>query len=198
MPTPSPYDDSELFSLISGGDEQAFEQLYNLYLPQLYPVVFNIVKSELLVRDIIQEVFLCLWMDREKLSEVQIPRHWIFRITYNRAYTWAKKQAVQRRSYENIQQAHEVSLPKNTTEDSLNFTETTRLVKLAIRDLPARSREIYILSREHGLKPAEIAAQTGMSVQVVKNSLLRSGKTVKLFLAKKGVILPLTLILGHL
>ncbi|MBO9632769.1 MAG: sigma-70 family RNA polymerase sigma factor [Chitinophagaceae bacterium] len=189
--------DLELFSLIADGDEAAFEQLYNLYLPELYPVVFNIVRSELLVKDIIQEVFLYLWMDREKLNGVDQPRHWIFKITYNRAYSWLKKQITRQRAALELQ-SEQQDQQENTTEEALSFSEATKLVQEAINSLPAKSQQIYRLSRETGLKPAAIAQQLGMDVQVVKNSLYRSGKTLKIYLEGKGIIIPIALLLTRL
>ena len=186
--------DLELFALIAEGDEPAFEQLYNLYLPELYPVIFNIVKSELLVKDIIQELFLYLWMDREKLNGVDQPRNWIFRIAYNRSYSWLKKQIVRERAAQQMSTQE----AENVTEEAVHFSEAARLVLAAINELPPKSQQIYRLSREAGLKPSAIAMQLGMDVQAVKNSLYRSGKTLKAVLASKGIVVPIALLLSGL
>lgn len=186
--------DLELFALIAEGDEPAFEQLYNLYLPELYPVIFNIVKSELLVKDIIQELFLYLWMDREKLNGVDQPRNWIFRIAYNRSYSWLKKQIVRERAAQQMSTEE----AENATEEAVHFSEAARLVLAAINELPPKSQQIYRLSREAGLKPSAIAEQLGMDVQAVKNSLYRSGKALKVALASKGIVVPIALLLTRL
>ncbi|QEC44794.1 RNA polymerase sigma factor [Pseudobacter ginsenosidimutans] len=186
--------DFELFALIAEGDESAFEQLYNLYLPELYPVIFNIVKSELLVKDIIQELFLYLWMDREKLNGVDQPRNWIFKIAYNRSYSWLKKQIIRERAAQQMSTQE----AENATEEAVHFSEASRLVLAAINELPPKSQQIYRLSREAGLKPAVIADQLGMDVQAVKNSLYRSGKALKAALASKGIIVPIALLLTRL
>ena len=190
--------DKALFVLIAGGDEPAFEQLYNLYLPELYPVIFNIVRTELVVKDIIQEVFLYLWMDREKLIEIALPRHWIFKITYNRSYSWLKKQIAGERAARSLQQEQDENPASVSTEEAVNFSEASRLVHEAIRHLPSKSQQIYRLSREEGLKPAAIADQMGMNVQVVKNSLYRSGKAIKSYLEEKGILIPIAILLTRL
>lgn len=190
--------DLSLFARIAEGDEAAFEQLYHLYLPELYPVVFNIVRTELLVKDIIQEVFLYLWMDREKLHDVEQPRHWIFRIAYNRSYTWLKKQLLRERTARELHDQQPELAVSGSTEEAVGFSEAARLVMEAINQLPPKSQQIYRLSREAGLKPAAIAEQLGMDVQAVKNSLYRSGKTLKTWLAGKGILVPIALLLSRL
>lgn len=190
--------DLSLFARIAEGDEAAFEQLYHLYLPELYPVIFNIVRTELLVKDIIQEVFLYLWMDREKLHGVEQPRHWIFRIAYNRSYTWLKKQILREKTARELQDQQQIQAVSGSTEDQIGFSEAARLVMEAINQLPPKSQQIYRLSREAGLKPAAIAEQLNMDVQAVKNSLYRSGKTLKAWLAGKGILIPIALLISRL
>ncbi len=198
MPEATLNRDKELFARIAEGDEAAFEELYHLYLPELYPVIYTVVRTELVIKDIIQEVFLYLWMDREKLADIDNPRHWIFRITYNRSYTWLKKQIARERMARTMQHEQDDHALWNATEETVQFSEAARLVQEAIRRLPAKSQQIYRMSREQGLKPAAIATQMGMSVQVVKNSLYRSGKTIKTILAEQGIIIPLAIIVSRL
>ncbi len=189
--------DLSLFALIADGDEPAFEQLYNLYLPELYPVILNVVRTELVVKDIIQEIFLYLWMDREKLTGVDQPRNWIFRIAYNRSYSWLKKQIVRERAAQTMLDQQAAITSTSSTEEAVHFSEAARFVMDAINHLPPKSQQIYRLSREAGLKPAAIAEQLGMDVQAVKNSLYRSGKTLKAALADKGILIPIALLLSR-
>jgi RNA polymerase sigma-70 factor (ECF subfamily) len=162
-------------------------------VPKLQPVIGKIVKSEPVVKDLIQEIFLHLWLDRKRLAEIQEPRNWIFKIAYNCSYRYIKRQLIAQKANERISTQQE-SISLHSTEESLAFAETTRLVQQAIRELPAQSRKIYLLSRESGFKTAEIAAAFDMSPQSVKNSLYRSGQSIKDYLAKHGISIPLTLL----
>lgn len=193
----SSHKEKELFKLIAEGDEVAFEKLFHLYVPQIQLVVEKIVKSEPVVKDIIQEVFLAIWLDREKLTVIHEPRNWIFRITYNHAYRWVKRQLIQDNAKNRIRELDVPSL-SNTPENSLVFAETAKLVKQAIHTLPPQSRKIYQLSREAGMKISEIALVLDMSPQSVKNSIFRSGKIIKEYLTQKGIVLPVVLILYYL
>lgn len=186
--------EKELFARVAQGDEEAFNALFHRYVPRLHTLIMKLTRSEGVTKDIIQEVFLYLWMDRESLAQVEIPQHWIFKIAYNRSYSWLARQFSRNRKYSEFRQ-------QNPTEgdDSLEHTvflhETARLIHEATALLPEQSRKIFKLSREAGLKAAEVADQLDISIQTVRNSLVRSVKFVKEYLAQHGVVLPVLLVL---
>jgi RNA polymerase sigma-70 factor (family 1) len=181
--------DKQLFHLIAEGNEFAFEELFHLYVPQIEPVIFKMVKSEAVAKDLIQDIFLSLWLSRDKLAAVDSPRNWIFKIAYNRTYSWLEQQSVRNKA------TMEIKDSSNHTEETVHFAETSRLVKEAIRHLPSQTQKIYLLSREEGLKNAEIAERLNLSLQTVKNTLYNAGKAIKAFLSRHGVELPLILII---
>ncbi|GEP98073.1 RNA polymerase sigma factor [Chitinophaga cymbidii] len=186
-----------LFERIAEGDEDAFNALFHAYVPLLHELVMKVTGKEWMVKDIIQEVFLYLWLDREKLIHVEVPRNWIFKIAYNRSYSWLARQAARDRKAQEWAPLQE-GAGNEATEHELAFQETSRLIREATSLLPVQARRIFQLSREEGLRPGEIAAELGLSVQTVRNSLVRSVKSVKSYLARKGIILPALLIMGLL
>jgi RNA polymerase sigma-70 factor (family 1) len=188
------YTDKELFQLIAGGDEAAFETLFHRYVPNIQPVLVSLVQSDAVARDLIQDIFLSIWINRFKLTEIEVPNNWIFRIVYNRAYTWLEKQAVRQKVH---QQISAVQLPVNAiqTEERVLYAETARLVQQAIHTLPPQTKKIYLLSREQGLKNQEIADTLQLSVNTVKNTLVNACKTIKEYLENKGLNLPMVLLL---
>ncbi|HVI48233.1 MAG TPA: sigma-70 family RNA polymerase sigma factor [Chitinophaga sp.] len=179
-----------LFQQIAGGSELAFEELFHLYVPQIKPLIHRIIKTEGPEKDIIQEVFLGIWLGREKLLTVELPHNWIFKIVYHRCYTWLQRQGVQ----EKISQALPVGDYSNFTEENIHFSETISLVQQAIHLLPPQAQRIYLLSRETDLKVAEIANRLALSEQTVKNSLVRSRKAIRQYLIGHGILLPLVLL----
>ncbi|MBO9573115.1 MAG: RNA polymerase sigma-70 factor [Chitinophagaceae bacterium] len=185
-----------LMERIADGDERAFEELFDIYVPRLYPVIETVVHSESAVKDVIQDVFLKLWVVRGTLREVQSPRDYIFRMTYNQSFKHLRKMLRQ----EKVQSKyHEREVNKNdlpdTPEELMDVAEARKLVEEAITLLPEQSRKIYQLSRHSGYRPQEIADHLGITVQSVRNSLARSGKQIKEHLSKKGIIIPLVLAL---
>lgn len=186
--------EKELFTRIAQGDEDAFNTLFHAYVPRLHTIVMKVTRSEGVAKDIIQEVFLYLWIDRESLATVEVPQHWIFKIAYNRSYSWLARQFSRNRKYSEFIQQNPVE-GDDSLEHTVSLNETARLIREATAQLPEQARRIFQLSRETGLKAAEVADQLEISVQTVRNSLVRSVKFIKEYLAQHGILLPMLLIL---
>lgn len=185
--------DKELFTLIAGGDEAAFEQLFRLYVPQLQRLIYPIVHSETVVKDIAQEVFLSIWLGRDRLSDIDEPKRWIFRIAYNQSFRYLKRQSLLEKARVDMGFDAETDI-SHDTEHAINVSEVSRLISQAIRELPAQGRKIFEMNRVSGMKPAEIAESLQISVQGVRNSLTRSGKFIREYLAAQGIEIPLILL----
>lgn len=176
-----------LFASIAEGDEAAFRELFHLYTPLLRPLIFKLTKTEHLIEDILQDVFFKIWLQRDVLPQISNPRSWILKITFHDCFGHLRKAAVRQR---NNGPVPEESVP----EGILEFRETSRLVEEAIALLPPQARRIYLLSRQEGLKLAEIAEKTGLSLQTVKNTLSRALRSIREYLENKGVSLPFLLL----
>jgi RNA polymerase sigma-70 factor (ECF subfamily) len=183
-----------LFERIAEGDEAAFEAIFERYLPRLYPVILQIVHSESVVKDVVQDVFLRLWLARERLGEVAVPRNYIFRMAYNQSFKHLRKLLREERAQQRMLEHTPPQEEDSDTPDSLSeLAETRQLIEQAIAALPEQARRIYRLSRVSGYKSQEIADQLGLSIQSVRNSLTRSGMAIKERLARHGITIPIVL-----
>lgn len=185
----STYDEKELFLRISEGDEKAFGELYRIYVGRLVPFVSRMVRSDAIADEIIQEVFLSLWISRDKLPGVQEPKAWIFRIASNICYSHLRKAITERKALSHIGGAGEGEVHHHTEAGEL-----TRLIRQAIGQLPKQRKKIYRLSREAGMTIPEIAQKLGISHSTVKNTLVTSLQSIREFLRERGYDLPLLII----
>lgn len=87
-----PYENKALLQKISEGDEKAFEILFNGFLPEIYPIAFRMLKSDAAVKDIVQDIFIRLWIGRARLTEIEQPRNYIFRMVYNQSLKCLQKE----------------------------------------------------------------------------------------------------------
>lgn len=175
---------------IAEGDEAAFTELVAFYGPQLEEAVHQVIRTDAAVKDIIQETFLHIWLDRERLPQLTDIRTWFFRIAYYRSYTWLRNRGIRQRKEELLPDG---AVGYNEVEEHASFSETRRLVGEAIRQLPARTRQIYLLSREEDRSISEIAAMLDLAPQTVKNTLSNALKSMRKYLADQGVLLPAVL-----
>jgi RNA polymerase sigma-70 factor (ECF subfamily) len=193
LATPSQHiNEKDLFLRIAEGNEPAFRELYQLYGRLMLPFLTKLTGSQDIADEIIQEVFLRVWLYRDKLPGIDYPRAWIFQIGANQAHTWLKKNTRAARAawlHQDVQ-----VIADNPVEASLTVNAIKALVQQAIEELSPQRRRIYLLQREHGMKPAEIASQLGLSVSTVKNTLLVAAKDIREKVEKAGY-LPYWLIL---
>ena len=186
--------EKQLFTLIADGDTAAFRVLFDLYLPQVQPVIAGIIESEANVKDVAQEVFLILWIGRAKLATVESPRNWIFRIVYYQCYKHLRQQGVRTKAQQKLMDEMSGQPAPNPTEEYTAFEETSRLVKQAVTSLPPQAQKIYRLRREEDMPIADIADKLNISPKTVKNSLTRSLQDIREYLEKHGIVIPLFLI----
>src|SRR5882757_9863241 len=175
----------QLFHLISKGDKEAFYQLFNLYAPFSAAIIKKIVGAGEQAEDLLQEIFLKLWLKRESLPSVENPKAWIARITCYACYNWLRHEKYCEKA--NAQIKFLLPAYSNEVEEAISFTETTDNLAKAVKGLPPQTRMIFKLNKEQGMKISEIADYLQLSPQTVKNTLGTALKKVKAYLRQQGL-----------
>jgi RNA polymerase sigma-70 factor (ECF subfamily) len=157
------YTEPELLQAVADGHETAFGELFNRYHHLLGHHIYRITESRELTEEIVQDVFLKIWMTRESLSEVKNFRTWVYVLSRN--YTLNAMRKIIR---ERTQQKEWVKDSSNSTDPAPNNEAHFTLVDEAIAALSPQQKTVYQLGREQGLTYAEIATQMGISKETVK------------------------------
>lgn len=181
----------QLLEQISEGDADAFSTLFSRVVPLLQPSVFKILSSEEGMQEVIQETFIRIWLHRDKLPGLEKPLHWIFRIASNESYTWLRNQAIRRKYTEGYAERLAEQPSFVADPDMSSFRETSRLVHQAVERLSPQRKLIYQMSRNEGLKPAEIAEKLNLSPSYVRNTLAVALQYIREYLVAAGKVLPL-------
>ena len=187
------HNDKLLTTRIAEGDETAFTELFYDYLPLIKSIILKLTNEEQAVDDLVQEIFLKIWLTREQLPEIERLKNWILHLAYNQTFNWLRQKRVRSSivagiSDENIQ-------PVDTTTDPASLEETRRLIATAIDQLPQQAYRVYQLNRQYGYSIADIAEQMNLSKQTVKNTLNRAVKAIRDHLKTNGMDLPLVLLM---
>ena len=104
-------DDKSLLIEISNGKESAFTELYRRYFIKLNAYLTRIYKSnEAHASDILQEAFLRVWINRDRLSEIENFEAWIFKVVSTESLTFIRKEVKQKTKAKKIQ-FKECSIP---------------------------------------------------------------------------------------
>lgn len=184
--------EKELLLQAAEGDEVAFSQLFRLYYPLLLNFIRRFDQSADNVDEAIQETFIRVWIARDQLPAIDDFRAWICTIASRETIALIRKNLLKQKTSQAFlmnQSSHDPATPAEITHTS----EIRRLVEEAIARMPPARRRIYLMSREEGLKPAEIASRLNLSVNTVKNTLVTALHEIRKFLAAHGHTIGLLL-----
>ncbi|WP_164735249.1 RNA polymerase sigma factor [Pseudoflavitalea rhizosphaerae] len=174
MPIRQPYDEKELLVLIAEDDEKAFETIFLHYGDLIHAHVLTITKSPGAARDLVQDVFLRVWLYRDKLPEILDFKTWLLRIAYNRCFHFLRQQKVQHAGLDTYAAKYGITASEQTETETSNILSLQQVVQQAITELTPQQKKIYKMSREEGLKIPEIAERLELSASTVKNTLVRA------------------------
>ncbi len=177
MQLPTTYKENELLQRIAHGDESAFRLLFNEHWQNIYGVAFMLTKSVPLAEDMVQEIFMKLWIKREELAKVENLRSYLFIIARNHIFNELRKRTTDVSFTHHL---HEYFYEtKESPEQKLLQKESEQIMDRIIEHLPQRQRIIYQLSREEGLSRNEIAGRLGIAPNTVRNHLARALEMIR-------------------
>jgi RNA polymerase sigma-70 factor (ECF subfamily) len=158
----------DLQARIRAGEEGAFDSVFRTHYADLVRMAESIIRERALAEEIAQEVMLELWRRRESLEVEQTFRAYLIRSTRNRALNHIRHERVVARE---AASAALESRSSPSAEDEVLGVELERAVRDAIGGLPDNCREVFLLSREQGLKYAEIAGVLDISIKTVEKRM---------------------------
>ena len=166
--------------MVSIGDEKAFRQMYEQYWNRIYTMALLYFKSTVMAQDMVQEVFLKVWLNRAELPSINNFGAWLHIIARNLLLTTLRKKTtllIGRMDDDNT-----VPDQRPTAEEQLAVKETAGLIRKAIEQLPPQQQKIYRMSKEQGLKLTEIAAALHLSHNTVREHMSKALKNIRLYL----------------
>ncbi|SFV28098.1 RNA polymerase sigma-70 factor [Thermoflavifilum thermophilum] len=152
---------------IAAGSEEAYRALFlHVYTP-LYRFALSIIKSHEAAEEIVSDVLLKVWQQRERLARIEQIRLYLYVAIKNTALNYqarASKNLLERLEDHPVEWISTSAGP----EELFLTAEMQRRIQLAVQQLPPRCRVIYQLIREYGLKHKEVAELLGISQKTVE------------------------------
>lgn len=174
-------DDGELLARLSRGERAAFDEIFRAWYPRLVRVADGMVRDGAVAEELVQDVLLELWRRREQLAGDGAVHAYLLRATRNRALNHLRHAQVARKNA--VHAATDEARPPTAT-GMIEARELDAAVRRAMDDLPPRCREVFELSRLHGLRYAQIAETLGVSVKAVEAQMGRALRTMREHLAE--------------
>lgn len=179
MNTDKIYDEVEIITLVSQGDEHAFSMLFEHHQNKIYGVALKLTRSTTLAEEIVEDVFLKVWLKRSDLLQIENFGAYLFTIARNHIYKSLKQIA---KNYQTVLLTENIAtIAPDRTDDYLIDKEYTSLLHEAIIRLPKQQKEVYSLIKERGLKREEAASVLDLKPETIKYHLAEAMKNIRSF-----------------
>src|SRR5690606_9373184 len=165
-----PFDERAILRAIAEGSEAAFVQLFDKYSAKVYNVAYKFLDSREQAEEIVQDVFMDVWISKDKMAEVLNLNAYILGMVRKKVYDAYR----QKSSFAQlIKELSDNPPTENAVERNMQEREYEILLQRALAKLPHHQQEIFGLAREEGLSHEEIAKKLNLSRLSVKAHMKR-------------------------
>ncbi|HYK56841.1 MAG TPA: sigma-70 family RNA polymerase sigma factor, partial [Flavisolibacter sp.] len=172
------YNERELLEKVAGGDEQAFGELFYRYSDLLATHIIRLTRSRPVAEEIVQDVFMKIWMTRETLAEVRNFRTWLMVVSKNQALNAIRSIIREREFQKKLEKVYQPGHEMNDEAEAGHLD----LLEQAIRNLPPQQQRVWLLSRREGMKHSQIASEMNLSKETIKKYIMIASESITKYL----------------
>jgi len=175
--TDNQHDDRELVIQLQAGNMLAFDAIYKKYNQKLFRFAYYVLKSREDAENIVQEVFVKIWENRDKIRSHSSFSSYIFAVTHH-----ATIDLIRDKLKDNKFRDHLLFLQEpfeNPVQADMELDEARNQAQEALAKLTERQRQIYLMHREEELTYNEIADKLSISVNTVENHMAAALKKLR-------------------
>lgn len=168
--------DKNIIQGIKKGKESAFSALFQEYYKPLCIFALQYMGELESAREIVQDQFVHLYEIREKLLITDSLRSFMYQSVRNRCLNALRHQQVNRKHMEQWADAQHST---GNLMDQIEALELEHTVHQIIMQLPARCRQVFLLSRTKGASNEEIAGKLNISKRTVETQISKALRTIR-------------------
>lgn len=178
-----PSDDSLLLA-VAVGDRRAFRRLMERHAPSVVAMAQRITGNAQDGDDVAQEAFLKVWIVAGDWRTDGAARFssWLYKVVVNLCLD-----RLRRRRFSPLEDAGEQVDPSPDGADAVSARQTHAVIVCAMKDLPARQRDVLALYYFGELNARTVAEVLGLSLSAVESLLLRARRAMKAALERQGI-----------
>jgi RNA polymerase sigma-70 factor (ECF subfamily) len=179
-------DESTLLLKVKDGDDEAFQQLQEELEPQIRRFVRRLIGSSFAEDDIIQDTFIALYRNLDRIEPIEKLRPYLYGIARNRCYT--ELRSTRRMEAVSIDDEPELDFGETSiilADDASPPEEVTHWLMLhlevqqAMSKLPELQRQVLVMYSEENLSYQEIAEIMNISVGTVKSRIFYAKRALR-------------------
>lgn len=174
------------------GNKLAFNSLFDTYHQLLASHIYRLTASLEIAEEVVQDVFLKIWMKPELVSDVRNIKAYLYTLSKNHAINYLKREAKLRQRQNEFK---ELNLLDQLPAESENLY---LIIDEAVDKLPQQQKAVYLLSRHERLTYAQIASKMDISIETVKTYLKRATAAITSHIHQKVPGIIIQIIYWHL
>ena len=155
-------------------EEEALAALVSQYSGALYRVAFSVLRNAADAEDAVQEAFVRVLRHRESLHEVRDQRVWLIRIVWNIALDRKRRSKTRPETDDVADLARGLPAEGLSAEEMASAAQHHAHVLACVERLPAKERQVLLLSAFEELSSVEIASILGITESSVRSRLFRA------------------------
>ena len=189
------YTEPELLRMAQCGDQDAFAELQARLESPIRRFIWRLVGTQDAEDDIVQDSFIALYLNLNRIEPVENLRPYLFRIVRNRCYDLLRKKgrfehiSLDDEPVETWVSLHEAPESGSQPEEVTYWVMLQLEVQAAMERLPELQRQTLILFSEENLSYAEIAEAMNCSIGTVKSRLYYAKRTLRQLISPETLAL---------
>ncbi len=173
--------DHDQLARLRDGDHAAFDEIFRQWYEPVVRSANRVLHDPGIAEELSQDVFLEFWRRRETLAPESSVAGYLMQAVRNRALNHLRHLQVQKKSAVYVEALSE---PAERADAALDAGELAAALTKAIADLPPRTREVFVMSRERNMRYSEIAEALNVSVKAVEANMSRALRMLRERLAQ--------------
>jgi RNA polymerase sigma-70 factor (ECF subfamily) len=168
---PQDFSNEELVNQLNKKCKKAFDIAYDIFWKAMYKEACKMLRDNVMARDVVQEVFMNLYLNMGKLNPEVPLKNWLLCCVKNRIVSYIRRKRVEENYMTSLTQKvyHE-----NNTDKTLLEKELQVIIDEEIACLPPRMRLNFELSRKEQLSTIQIAILTATSAKTVQKQVFKA------------------------
>lgn len=179
-------DVNNLFRQIKLNDKDAINSIFQVYSKRLYNFAFAYLKTEGDSKDVVQDVFVSLWNNRNNLKENTNLEAYLFTITKNSVISVFRKKITEKTYLNHLRETAIFQHVEN--DEQYDYEYLSSMIKDLIEQLPEQRKLVFKLSKEKELSNKAIAEELNISVKTVEDHITKARRFLRSRLTNHGLI----------
>ncbi|WP_333865157.1 RNA polymerase sigma factor [Sphingobacterium sp.] len=170
-------DEANLIEALSMGKQAVLPKLYEVYASRIFDVSFHFLKDTGWSEDVVQEVFVKLWTNRESIKHDADLWPFLYVLTKRECFNKLRSIKRSRSAFELLY--YHIEHHSDRADGLIERKELADEIENYLAQLPEQQKLVFTLSRIEGIPHNQIAEELNLSKNTVKNHLARASKHLK-------------------